>query len=277
MAFCARCGKELTPNANFCYFCGASVDGSPQLTHYSFKVTGTPRIVVNNHSAGSIEVSEGATQDEVAVDFELRQPDFHECNAVQSENLVTVRCGTARGEFWPAAMAGPRANISVKVPRQVAGLELSCRFGGIGVSGVQGALAAETLTGDIRLRDCEGGFIDARAKAGPIALENVNGRISARVSAGPISYSGCLSPGASWFGTRVGNIELTLLGDLNLAIDASSRVGRVNIDPALSATQFRSEQYIVGHRVSLIVGTGANKLLAETRTGSISIRGGRKA
>jgi len=276
MTFCARCGKELAPNANFCHSCGASVSGAPGLTHYVFKVTRAPRVVVSNHSVGSVLVSQGA-QDEVIVDFDVGQPGYHECSAVQSDNLVTARCRSGRGEFWPIIMTGPRADVSVKVPRVVEGLELSCRFGAVSARGVQGPIGAETLTGEIRLNECEGGFIDARAKAGTITLENVNARVWARISAGSISYSGCPLPGESWFRTRVGNVELTLLGDLNQAIEASTRVGEVKIDPAFGATQVRSEPYAVGRRVFFTVGSGANRLFAETRTGSIWIRGGTKA
>jgi hypothetical protein len=274
--FCVRCGKELAPNANFCHYCGVLASSAPRLTHYSFKAGEAPRIVVSNHCAGSVEVAQNSVEDEVSVDFELRGPDFHDYAAVQSGKLVTVRCRAARGDFWPTLIAAPRANITVKVPPVVERLELGCRFGGVSAAGIRGDVAAETLTGDVRLRDCDGGSIYVRTRAGLLALGNVNGRVSARVSAGSISYSGCLSHGESYFRTGVGNIELALQGDLNLTIEASTMVGEVEVDHSMGAAQFRSEPHAVGHRVSLVVGGGVNRLFAETRTGSISIRGGRK-
>ncbi len=269
MTYCSKCGRQLGETTNFCPSCGTRVESkvTSRETHQSFKVTDAPRVVVGNRIPGSIEINAG-NSDEVVVDFDLKDADYLEWDAFQDGNLINVRCRAKPGTIWPTI--GARANISLKVPKQ-SNLDTECNAGGITLNGVQGRLAADTFAGSIRLVDCDGS-IQVGTKTGSIDLDRVNGNVNVRNIAGSINFLGTLSNGESSFKAKVGNIELKLSGESSLSIDASARVGRVNLDSDLKAQKLQSEQYTVGHRVRCELGGGANRLFAETYTGTISIR-----
>ena len=278
MAFCAKCGTKLVQGANFCHLCGAPAvaAAATHATHQIFNVTGVPRLIVRNDCPGSIEITQNPTGGQVVLDWDLNEPSYLDWNASQSGDILTVNCRSRPGEFWPAvfSLGASRANILLRIPKQ-ANLDLSCRFGSIDVDGVEGTLVCDTATGNLTFKNCSGS-IESRTHTGLIDLQNVTGRVSARNSAGSIHFSGSLGgSGESWFRTKAGSIELALFGDPDLSIDATTRVGRVNISPELKPSQLRSEQFTVGHRIVCTVGSGSNRLFAETYTGTISISPGR--
>ena len=278
MAYCAKCGGLLPEGANFCHLCGTPVlaTETKHTTHQTFAVTGVPRLIVRNDCPGSVEVTPNPTPGQIVLDWDLNEPGYLEWNASQNGDVITINCRARPGEFWPAvfSLGASRANILLRVPKQV-NLDLSCRFGSIEIEGVESTIVADTATGNLTFKNCSGS-IDSRTHTGLIDFRNVNGRVTARNSAGSIHFSGSLGgSGESWFRTRAGNIELALTGEPSLSIDASSRVGRVNISPDLNPSQLRSEQYTVGHRISCVLGMGNNRVFAETYTGVISIFAGR--
>jgi zinc-ribbon domain len=278
MAFCIKCGTQLAEGAKFCHSCGTPVGTAggaraepARSIHQTFAVNGTQRVSVRNEVPGSIEITQGAG-DQITVDWDLKESGYLDWDASQNGDMITISCRARPGEIWPqiASMGASRANVLVKVPNAT-NLDLSCRFGEITVEGVKGVLYADTATGNLVFKNCEG-VIDSRTHTGHIDFQNVNGKVSARDSAGSIHFLGSLSDGESMFRTKAGNVDLFLSGDPQVTIDASSKVGRVAIAPELKTSQLRSEQYTVGHRVFSVVGSGTNRLIAETYTGTISIQ-----
>jgi len=96
-------------------------------------------------------------------------------------------------------------------------------------------------------------------------LENVDGTISARSSAGSIKFSGVLSEVESWFRTSVGSIDISLRGQPDLTVEASTSLGSIRCIPELTDAQYRRNRY-TGR-----VGAGTGRLITETKTGSITI------
>jgi hypothetical protein len=237
-----------------------------------FSISGTPRVLVNSRSPGAIQIF-GSDNNSVEVDVALREESYLDWNVAQTGDSIAVSCQPRAGAFvFPGGLSleGARADFSVKVPRQAV-LDLRNRFGEIKVIGVKGSsINAESSVGSIAISDFEG-TTQVTTRTGLLSLENVKGKISARNQAGSINYSGNPFFGDSSFNTKVGNIDITLAGDLNLKIDASSKVGVVSIDPSVNGTQDQSEQYGIGSRIHYTVGSGACRLFLETITGTISI------
>lgn len=279
MAFCSHCGTRLPDGANFCHSCGSRVSPESQRTkNQTFIVDKFPRIVINNRASGSIEIGSSSQHNEINVDFRLKNEEYIEWNASQSGNLITIDCRLKSGVLeFPGgfSLQGSRAEVMLKVPKQVT-LDISTRFGEIFVAGVDGTtLSATSSAGSIDVRGFSG-TCNVGTKSGRISLERVDGKINARNLAGSINFSGSIGSGESVLSTKVGNIEATLLGDLNLRIDALSRVGHVTLDPKIRGQQFQSEQYTIGNRITSTIGIGMGSLYLETTTGNISIHQGEK-
>lgn len=244
----------------------AAPEIKPMETHRTLKVTGKPKVVVTNTAPGSVEVKSGP-EAEVTVDFDLRRPEDLDWTISQDGNVITVTCRSRVHPFfgWPAYIfsGGPRANILISVPAET-DLAIETRIGGIAVSGVKGTLVAESSTGRVSIQDCEGA-VKARTRTGSANLENVNGTVSVRNSTGSIRFSGTLSKGENWFRTSTGSIELTLRGESDLTVEASTRLGRIVCSPELTDARYERGQY-TGR-----IGAGTGSLIAETKTGNIRI------
>jgi len=270
MPYCRRCGAELPKDSRFCPACGTPVvapEMKPMETRKTFKVTGKPKVVVTNIAPRSVEVR-SRPEAEVTVDLDLRISEDLDWNILQDDNVVTVTCRARVSPFlgWPKYIfsGGPRANIFVSVPAET-DLNLENRAGRVTATGVKGTIVAESSAGTVGMQDRKG-TVKARTKAGSVELENVNGTISARSSAGSIRFTGALSKGENWFRTNVGRIELTLRGEPDLIVEASTTIGRVTCSPELTDLRYERGQY-VGR-----IGAGTGRLIAETKTGSITIR-----
>ncbi len=270
MPYCRRCGAELPKDARFCPACGTPValpEMKPMEARKTFKITGKPNVVVTNVAPGFIEVKSGP-EAEVTVDLDLKIPEDLDWNISQDGNVVTATCRARSFSVFGLPLyifsGRPRANILVSVPAET-DLNLENRAGRVTVKGVKGTIIAESSAGTVNMQDCEG-TVKARTKAGSVELENVNGTISARSSAGSIRFTGALSKGENWFRTNVGRIELTLQGEPDLIVEASTRIGRVTCSPELTDLRYERGRY-VGR-----IGAGTGRLIAETKTGSITIR-----
>jgi DUF4097 and DUF4098 domain-containing protein YvlB/ribosomal protein L40E len=267
MSYCRQCGAKLTEDANFCSVCGTRTirETKPVEKHHVFKVRGRPRVVVRNVAPGSVEVKSGA-KGEVVVDLNMRFPEDLDCSVSEGGNVVTVNC-RVKGGFWGWSSyifgSGPMADVLVSVPAE-SDLDLETRAGRVEAVGVKGAIVAESSAGAVHIRECEG-TVKARSRAGSVNLEDVDGTVSARSSAGSVKFSGVLSKGESWFRTSVGSIDISLRGEPDLTVEASTTLGNISCVPELADAYYRRNQ------CSGRIGAGTGRLIAETKTGSITI------
>jgi DUF4097 and DUF4098 domain-containing protein YvlB len=270
MPYCRKCGAELPGDARFCPACGTvvgPVEMKPLETRRTLPVTGKPKVAVTNTAPGSVEVKAGPER-EVTVDLDLRRPEDLDWKISQDNNTITVTCRSRVPSVfgWPMYLfsSGPRANIVVAVPSET-DLSVENRVGGIAVSGVTGAVEADSATGRVSVQDCEG-VVKARSRTGSITLEKVDGAVSVRGATGSIRFDGALWTGDNWFRTSTGSIELVLRGEPDLVVEASTSLGRITCSPEL--TDARYERRVYTGRL----GAGTGRLIAETKTGNIRIR-----
>jgi hypothetical protein len=220
---------------------------------------------VRNIAPGSVEVKSGS-KGEVVVDLDLRMPEDLDCSVSEEGNVVTVDCHV-RGGFWGWSShvfgSGPMADVVVSVPVE-SDVDVENRAGHVDIEGVKGTIAAESSAGAVNIQKCEG-TVKARSRAGSVILEDVDGTVSARSSAGSVKFSGVLSKGENWFRTSVGSIDISMKGEPDLRVEASTALGNVTCVPELAEAVCRWNQ------CSGRIGAGTGKLIAETKTGSITI------
>jgi DUF4097 and DUF4098 domain-containing protein YvlB len=241
------------------------LETKPIERHNVLKVTGRSKVVVTNIAPGSVMVKSGS-KDEVTVDLDLKSPEDLDCGISQDNNVIIVNCRVKSGVWgWSSYIfgAGPRVDIFVSVPAG-SDLDLETRAGRIAVAGVKGTIVAESSAGAVDIRDC-GGTVKAGSRAGSVSFENVDGMVSARSSAGSIKFSGVLSKGESWFRTSLGSIDITLRGQPDLTVEASTSLRSIRCIPELTDAHYKRNQY-TGR-----IGAGTGRLIAETKTGSITI------
>lgn len=287
MPYCRNCGAKVPEDARFCPSCGAPItvlETKPVQTRQTLKVTGKPKVVVTNNAPGIVEVKSGS-DGEVVVDFDIREPEDLDWKISQEGNVVTVTCRAKFLPFhWPRYVfsGGPRANILVTAPAE-ADLDVEARLDRVAVSGIRGNIEANSSVAKVKIQNCEGtvkataktgpvelenvkGTISVQNTTGPIDLENVNGTVSVQNTTGPIRFSGALSKGENWFKTTTGSIQITLRGEPDLTVEAFTRLGRVTCSPELADAR------CVRGQCTGRIGAGTGKLIAETETGSITIR-----
>lgn len=241
------------------------MESKPVERHQVLRVTGRPKVIVMNTAPGSVEVKSGS-KGEVTVDLDLKVPENLDCSVSQDINVVTVNCrGKAAFWGWPSYIfgSGPMVNILISVPAE-SDLDLETRVGDIAVAGVKGTIAAESSAGTVHIQECKG-TVKARTRAGSVDIENMDGIVSARSSAGSIKFSGALSKGESWFRTSVGSVNISLQGQPDLTVEASTSLGSITCIPELADAHHRHNQY-TGR-----IGAGTGRLVVETKTGSITI------
>ena len=73
----------------------------------------------------------------------------------------------------------------------------------------------------------------------------------ARSSAGSIEFTGALSKGESRFRTSVESIKIALLGEPNLTVETSTRIGRVTCTPELNDARYEGADTLVESVVEL--------------------------
>lgn len=277
VSYCANCGVQLPETgANFCPSCGAPVQSASKKSsssssqHQVFNVSGKPRVIVKVSVPGSIDVRRGQ-EGEVAVDTKITEPDLVDFEIGQNGNVVSIKSHTKSWNpvLWGSYFLsqGPRTSVSVLVPQQ-ADLSLETSTDPINVNGVSGTIDADSKTGSIQLAGCSG-IISATSHTGSLNLDNVNGALTIHATTGSTRFVGSLTDNTT-FRSTTGSIDITLVGEQNFSIDASTTVGQITCALDLHDSRYEKGQYI-GQHISGKIGSGAGRLSVETTVGSISI------
>lgn len=266
MPFCSNCGAKLAPDSRFCSSCGAPVPAveKPREMQRTFQVTGRPRLVVTHAAAGGlVEVKPGPVG-QVTVDLKTERPEYLDWDFRQDGDTITVTCRQPFYRYlWAPFMGGLRADLLIATPPET-DVDIEATLANIAVTGLSGSVASRASIGQVELRDCKG-KLRARSETGRVLLLGVEGTVSASGAVGSIDFEGSLASGDNWFRTNTGTIHLTLLGEPDLVLEASTDLGRVTCDLELA------DAYIGERRCRGRIGAGAGKLIVEANLGSITI------
>jgi hypothetical protein len=173
----------------------------------TFSVGATPKIVVSNDN-GQIGVVTG-NEGTVNVKATIRRPDDVEYGVVQEGDTVRVEAQVSSGWGWEfGAGPGPRVDIIVTLPADT-NVDLRTSNGGIEVVDIQNSG---------KLRTSNGG----------ISLENVKGEFEVKTSNGDIDFRGEMTAGGmNQLTTSNGSVEVTLLGEPSVKLDATTSNGKI--------------------------------------------------
>jgi hypothetical protein len=211
----------------------------------TFSVGATPKIVVSNDN-GQIDVVTG-NEGTVNVKATIRRPDDVEYSVVQEGDTVRVEARVSSGWGWVFGTDAPGAEITVTVPADT-NVDLRTSNGGIEVVDIQNS-------GKLRTSN------------GRISLENVKGEFDVSTSNGAIDFRGEMTAGGmNQLTTSNGSVEVTLLGEPSVKLDAATSIGEIICKLPIVATESGVNR-LVG-----VVGGGDAGLVIETSNGSITVQ-----
>jgi DUF4097 and DUF4098 domain-containing protein YvlB len=211
-------------------------------------------------------------------------------------NTVVVKTGSREGA--PSVI-----DLEITVPASMP-LALSGTYADITVDGVQGAISAETVNGEINVRggkgivtlhSIQGGVTLADASgrievnsvnedvelsniSGEIKVETTNGEVtltgikSSSVDAGTINgdvlYEGTVAEGGSYsFGSHNGDITVSIQEGANVTITAATANGDIDASFPLPMTGSTGK-----HRKTFKIGSGSARMELESFQGDINLR-----
>ncbi len=207
----------------------------------TFSVGATPKIVVSNEN-GQIDVVTG-NEGTVNVRATIRRPDDVEYSVVQEGDTIRVEAQVSSvGGFGIDA----GADITVTLPADT-NVDLRTSNGGIEVVDIQNSGKLWTANGRI-------------------SLENEKGEFEVNAMNGAIDFRGEMTAGGmNQLTTFNGSVEVTLLGEPSVKLDATTSNGEIICELPIVATECGVKR-LVG-----VVGGGDAVLVVKTSNGSIAV------
>src|SRR5437867_6262528 len=265
---------------------------SQRQTDTTFAVPAGASLSVNNFGGG-ITVH-GWSENRVKVHAETGRRGRVEVSIVGG--TVVIKTGSREGA--PSVI-----DLDITVPQSMA-LTLGGTYADITVDGVQGAISAETVNGEVNVRggkgiitlhSIEGGgtLADASGRiesncvtedveltnvSGEIKLETTNGNVmmtgiqSSSVDAGTINgdvvYEGTVKDGGSYsFGSHNGDISVSIPEGANVTVTTATANGDIDASFALPLTSTTGK-----HRKTFKIGSGSARMDLESFQGDIEMR-----
>jgi len=210
----------------------------------SFTLSDEPKITIKNTS-GSISISVwDKPQAEVRVTRRGSDGDRNFARVLLSNEggNLSIRTDDRRG--------GADVRYELKLPRKVAGLELTSVTGAIKLSDIEGEIFVQNVSGQTDLTNIVG-----LRKAG-----SVSGNINIVLK--------------EWLDERVdlnavsGNISLQIKSNVDADLEATAATGTISLDDSFGITV---ENQMVGQRARGKIGDGGETLKATTVSGNIKI------
>jgi hypothetical protein len=138
---------------------------------------------------------------------------------------------------------------------------------------LDGAIDSNTISGTMLLRNVKARRLDVGSISGPVVLENVDcERLDAQSMSGGVRFTGPLTPGGRYdIGSHAGEIQITITGNVGFQLDASSFSGRIRSDLDLKGLDPQQANNRRGREISGTYGDGSAFLDVSTFSGSIVI------
>lgn len=156
------------------------------------------------------------------------------------------------------------ASGSVTIDDVEGELSLTSSSGWIGVECFSGELAIDVSSGRIELEDVDGEF-DIESSSGRVDIAGARGEFRVRTNSGGVDFTGKFSGRGNHITTTTGSIEVVLVNQRDLEIDAHSGTGSVSMDPIPDI--YRK----VDRHLTATLGRGMNELELRSTTGNIKI------
>jgi len=143
----------------------------------------------------------------------------------------------------------PKANMTIQVPHD-------CET------------RAKTVTGKLTIADLSAP-VTARVITGQAKLKNLNGPVYAKTITGDLQYEGALPELHHRFEAITGQVRLKLLKEPNAHLDARTTTGHIQCDFPLAHR--KADRYLMGGRLSGVLGNGTGHIKARVVTGSLQV------
>ena len=251
-------GMLLTVSCNNVF---VDCDDAPKETRdNSFTVGESARVVVKTGNGG-ITVTAGQGN-EVRVEAMLTVPEKLAYSITQDGDTITVEAKPKTGSTWRDCM---QASVIVTVPTMT-DIDLHTSNGAIDVEDINGSGILETTNGAIELFNVKGDFRGSTSN-GAIDVLNAVGEVDLQTSNGRVSFEGELTTGGeNRLVTSNGLVDVELLGEPSISLDASTSNGDLNIMLPIT-TSLVEKNHIVG-----TIGDGEATLYVRTSNGTVIIR-----
>jgi hypothetical protein len=209
----------------------------------TFSVGAAPKIVVSNDN-GQINIVTG-NEGTVNVKAIIRRPDDVEYSIVQEGDTTRVEARVS--SVWVFDPNSPGADITVTLPADT-------------------NVDLHTVNGDIEVVDIQNSG-KLQTSNGGISLENVKGEFEVNTINGAIDFRGEMTAGGmNRLTTLNGGVEVTLLGEPSVKLDATTTHGEIICKLSIVATESGVNR-LVG-----VVGGGDAGLVIKTLNGSIKVQ-----
>src|SRR6266853_629531 len=195
------------------------------------------RLEVNNYGGGI--VVKAWNQNAVRVHAEHSSRDYVDVNLEPS--VLTVKAASRRG---PPGVVDYTINAPAWMALNLAGMSTD-----IEVDGTQGAVTAETVSGDIELEGIESSNVDVNTVSGDVLYE------------GTIKDAGHYR-----FSTHNGDVTLAIAEKVNATVSVATFNGAFDSSFPVSVTGTTK------HRFGFTIGSGSARLELETFNGDIKLR-----
>lgn len=215
----------------------------------SFRPTGTLTVDGGPNGGASVRGWDGS-EVRVSARIQTRAPSEEEARALARRVNVQASGGTVRAE-GPESRRGAGWVVMYEI--------LVPRLQNVSVTTSNGPVAVEDVRGRMELR----------TRNGPVSLRRVAGDVNARVSNGPVRV---VLDGARWSGegldveTTNGPVSLTIPENYSTELEVGTTHGPVDIDLPLS------EGYRSGKRIRTRLGEGGPPVRVVTTNGPVTVQ-----
>ncbi|MCF8012387.1 MAG: hypothetical protein K9L17_13830 [Clostridiales bacterium] len=160
-----------------------------------------------------------------------------------------------------------RMDLTVKVPRGMQ-VEAESTLGEINAKDLQNKIKVQTKLGAIKLTGIQED-IDAGTHSGKIEIIDAAGDVSARTNLGQVSFRS-QKPVSGQYNlvSNVGNIVFDIPGKSNIIINASSKIGSINVSGLSSANY---DENGTNNEAHIVMGNGKGSAKISVSTGSANI------
>jgi len=196
----------------------------------SFKVGANGMLTLANVS-GDITIQAGQG-DTIAVEAIKRA----RCDAADQFSRTQVEMNERAGRVEIRVVyTGQRNHASVDfnvTAPQGTALYIRSVSGDVRITGIHGELRAESVSGDVTVRDAQVRGLSAETVSGELRLANVTGdRVGAKSVSGGVDFSGPLAQGGRYeMKSHSGDVRVAVANDAGFELEATSFSGNVRSD-----------------------------------------------